>query len=124
MSRGLKVTFLIHAILGTIMSLGFLLVPDMVASLYGFTTFNPAGLARLYGAFALAVSVSSWLGARASDIQRVEIVVVMELWLTVVAALVVLYGLLFEAAPVMMWSSFAIFLIFAVLFFAFYPRGE
>jgi hypothetical protein len=71
-SKGLKYTFLVHAILGTIMALGFLFIPNKISDWYGTTSFDP-GLARLLGASVLAVSVSSWLSFGAKEVQQVRI---------------------------------------------------
>jgi hypothetical protein len=76
----------------------------------------------MYGGVLLAVSVSSWLSYRASEPQLVKITVAMEICLTIVAALTTLYTILFESAPAMMWIGVAFFVVFAVLFIAFYPR--
>ena len=123
MSKGLKYVFLVHAIIGFIVAIGYLFVPDMVATLMGFTSsINPVGLARTLGASMLATSVSSWLGYRASEPQQVRIVVVMEIWLTIVSALVALYGIFFEKEPTFMWIIVALFVIFAVLWIAYCPR--
>jgi hypothetical protein len=122
-SKGLKYTFLVHAILGTIMALGFLFIPNNIADWYGTTSFDP-GLARLLGASVLAVSVSSWLSFGAKDVLQVRITAAMEIWLTVVSALVSLYDILFGNSPAMMWLNVAVFAIFAILFIAFYPRAS
>lgn len=124
MSKGLKYTFLVHAIFGTVMALGFLFIPDMIAEWWGWSSFDPVGLARLFGASALAIGVSSWLGFGAKEVQQVRITAAMEIWLTIVSTLVALYSVFFEDAPAMMWVNVAVFAIFAILFIAFYPRAS
>jgi drug/metabolite transporter (DMT)-like permease len=121
-SKGLKYVFFAHAIVAFIFAIGFLFVPDMIADWMGFTSFSPVALARLQGASMLAIAVSSWLGYRASEPQQVRIVVIMEIWLTIVSALVALYGILFDKAPTTLWINVAIFVIFAILRIAYYPR--
>jgi hypothetical protein len=124
MSSGLKMTFLIHFIVALIFAIGFLFFPAMVLGWWGFTSTGPAVLSRIMGAYVLAISVSSWLGYRASEAQQVRIVVAMEVWLTIIGAFVSLYGIIFEGAPALMWVNVVIFAVFAVLWIAFYPRTK
>jgi hypothetical protein len=120
--KSLKYTFLVHTIAALLFALGFLFAPDTVAKLFGYTAFEPP-LPRMYGGVLLAVSLSSWLSYRASEPQLVKITAAMEVCLTIVAALVALYTILFESAPAMMWIGVVFFAVFAALFGAFYPRS-
>lgn len=62
MSRGLKFTFLVHAILSFVFGAVMYLKP----SILGVLVQDEGDMTRSYGAALLALALSSWLGYRAS----------------------------------------------------------
>jgi hypothetical protein len=118
MSKGLKYTFLVHAIVAVIIGLGLVLVAQWFLDLVNWTPSDPT-MARAYGAALLAIGVSSWLGYMATEWKQVRIVVRMENVLTIVGFLESLYSVLFADGPAFVWSNVAITGIFGILFIYF-----
>ncbi len=119
-SSGLKTTFLIHIIVGLIFGLGMLLFPMAWAAL-GVPVQEPE-MYRLVGAAILGFASSSWWAYRETSWERVKIVVQMEIFWTVLATLVILWGLLFAGLPAIEWMNAIIMAAFAVAFSYFYSR--
>lgn len=121
MSNGLKITFLIHAILSFVFGLGLYLVPVQFGAMVGWPS-SDSTMARLAGNSLLAFGISSWLAYRATNWEQIRIILITEIWLTVLGALIALYSAIFGGAPSFIWVNFAIFVIFAVLWIYFYTK--
>jgi hypothetical protein len=119
MSRGLKITFLIHAIVALVFGLVLYVQPGLWAKMVNWTPYD-ANMTRVYGAALLALAVSSWFGNRAARWEEVRILVLMEIALTVLSTAGGLWGLLFRGAPVFGWGSVLIWVVFAVAWIYFY----
>ena len=119
MSRGLKITFLIHAIVALVCGVVLYLQPGLWATLVQWTPFD-GNMTRIYGAALLALAVSSWFGYRAARWDEVRILVLMEIALTVLSTVGGLWGLLFRGAPAFGWVSVVIWVVFAVAWIYFY----
>ncbi len=72
-SNGLKITFLVHLIVGVIFGLIYLLIPEVWGNLVNWPVKEPA-LYRLVGAAILGFSTSSWLAYRETAWEKVKIV--------------------------------------------------
>jgi hypothetical protein len=121
MSSGLRTTFLIHAIIGILFGLAYLLVPEMVGGIMQWDMSDPAY--RTLGAAVLSIGFMSWLGYRASLWGEVKITVQFEIVWTVLGAAVTAWMLLTGAIPMAGWLNFAVFVVFAILFGYFYTRN-
>jgi hypothetical protein len=121
MSRGLKITFSIHAIVAIVFGIVLYLQPGLWATLVKWTPFD-ASMTRVYGAALLALAVSSWLGYRAARWEEVRILVMMEIAFTVLSTVGALWGLLFRGAPAFGWVAVVIWVAFAVAWIYFYLR--
>ena len=119
MSRGLKITFLIHAIVALVFGVVLYLQPGLWATMTKWTPFDGT-MTRIYGAALLALAVSSWFGYRAARWDEVRILVLMEIALTVLSTVGGLWGLLFRGAPAFGWVSVVIWVVFAVAWIYFY----
>jgi len=120
-SSGLKVTFLVHVIVGAIFGLVMLLVPGLW-NLLGVTVQEPA-MYRLTGAAILGFTTSSWLAYKETAWEKVKIVVQMEIVWTILATLVLLWGLIFAGLPAIEWMNAVIMGGFAAAFSFFYSRA-
>ena len=120
-SSGLKVTFLIHVIVGAIFGLALLFVPEWWMNLFGWSVADPEPN-RLVGAAILAFTASSWWAYKEAVVERVAIIVKMEIVWTILAALVFLWGLLSGVLPAAAWGNFIIMAAFAVAFIVFRPQ--
>jgi hypothetical protein len=123
MSRGLKTTFLAHAIVCLAFGIVLYLIPDTWAHLVNWVPFD-AAVTRIYAAALLAIGVSSWLGYRAARWDEVRIVVQMEIAVTVLGGIISLYSALFAGAPLFIWVSIVIFVSFAVAWIYFYRQAQ
>lgn len=121
LSSGLKTVFLIHAIVGTVVGLAYLLIPLQVNDLINWPTTDDAPL-RLIGAAILGFAVSSWLAYRETDWEHVKIVVQMEIFWTILATIVFLWGVLFANLPAFGWVDAVVMAAFAIAFAYFYSR--
>jgi hypothetical protein len=119
MSRGLKITFLIHAIVALVFGLVLYLQPGLWAKMVNWTPYD-ATMTRVYGAALLALAASSWFGYCAARWDEVRILVLMEIALTVLSTVGGLWGLLFRGAPAFGWVSVLIWVVFAVAWIYFY----
>jgi len=121
MAGGLKVLFLIHAVVSAVSGVVLYLVPGTWAAAAGWSPFDPA-TTRIYGAALLAFAVSSWLAYRAARWADVRIVVLMEIAFTVLGAAGELYNVLVDGAPALAWGPAAIFVSFAIAWVFYYRR--
>ncbi len=82
-SKVLKITFLVHFVVAVILGFLYLFLPDEFVALFSWPYSDPVAI-RLLGAAFLGLGISSALGSRESDWEKVKIVVVMEIiWLAV-----------------------------------------
>ncbi len=121
-SRGLKITFLVHLIVGAIFGLIYLLIPEVWGNLIGWPVADPMA-DRLIGAAVLGFATSSWLAYRETAWEKVKIVVQMEIVWTILGTLVILWGLIFAGVPAFGWVNAVILAGLAVAFAVFYFRG-
>jgi hypothetical protein len=97
MSRGLKITFVVHAIVAFIFGLLLYLTPTIYAGWVNWTTVEPA-TARFFGAAMLALAVSSWLGSLVTRWEEIRIIVQTEIAFTLLGVLAGLYEVLVAGA--------------------------
>jgi hypothetical protein len=124
MPYGLRITFLVHVFVAGIFGVVLLLIPETYASMTAFPV-SPGGvgLSRLIGAIFVAIATSSWLAYKETIWDRVKILVQMEIALTILGALAMVWGLLSGGFPVAYWMNAAIFVVFAIAFITFYSRN-
>ena len=122
MSNGLKITFLVHAIVSFSFGVICYLTPGMWVTMANWTPFDPT-MTQLYGAALLALSASSLLAYRASSWAEVRIVVQMEIVYTMLGALISLYAALITGAPAFIWVSVFVFVGFGVAWIVQYRRA-
>ncbi len=120
-SRGLKITFLVHFIVGLVFGLLYLLIPEVWGNLIGWPTQEPA-VYRLIGAAVLGFAAGSWLAYREAAWEKVKIVVQAEIVWTILGTLVMLWGLIFAGLPAIGWLNAVILGGFAAAFSVFYFR--
>ena len=118
---GLKTTFLVHFVAGLLFGLIYLLIPEVWGKLIGWPVLESTPW-RLLGAAMLVFAMSSWLAYKAIGWEEVKIVVQMEIAWTILATLVLLWGLIFAGLPTFAWVNTVILAAFAVAFSVFYFR--
>ena len=120
-SSGLKTLFLVHFVLGLVFGLLYLLIPGVFMGWFGVPVTDDV-VYRTAGAAVLAFTASSWYCYKAAEWDKVKIVVQAEIVWTVLATLVLLYGLLFAGQPAAEWINTIIMAGFAVAFIYYYSK--
>jgi hypothetical protein len=123
MSKALKTTFLVHAVVAALAGLLLLLIPGRTLQTLGWAPIDPI-LSRLLGAAFLALAWSSFRGWRASEWAQVAIVVELEAVFTVLGCVGLLRHLLLSRYPLIVWLDFAVLLAFAIAWLVFLLRGR
>ena len=120
--KGLEIVLLVHFILGLILGILFLFIPEKYCTIIG-VVMADHGLLRLVGAASLALGSSSFLAYRSKDWEKVKLLVQMDLiWL--VSAIVGLVWWLVESGPLVAWWVFGMFIAFLGAFIYFYILQE
>jgi hypothetical protein len=122
-TSGLKTLFLIHAVVGLIFGLGYLVIPAQVADWFGMPLTDEPYL-RLVGAAILGWTATSIVGYLAHHWDEVKIVVQGEFVWTGLAALLSLWLVLDGTWPAAGWLNFALMALFSLGFAYFYWREE
>jgi hypothetical protein len=113
MSKALKYTFLVHAIVAVILGAPLLLAPGRFLGMFGWEPVDPL-LSRLLGAVLLALAWSSWQGWRATERSKVILLLEIEAIFTVLGSAGLLRHLLIAWYPWYVWTMFAVLAAFAV----------
>jgi hypothetical protein len=118
-SQGLKMTFLVHFVIGLIFGLIDVLIPEQWGNLTNWPVQDPV-MYRLVGSAILAFAASSVLAYRETDWERVDIIVRTEIIWTALAALVFLVAVFFGDAPAIAWLYALLMAGFCAAFSVFY----
>jgi len=122
-SKLLEIVFLVHFVLGLILGIIFLFIPEIYCDLVGFPI-TDKGLFRLIGAASLALGSGSFFAYRSKDWEKIKLVVLIELVWLVFANGAMIYWLIFESGPVMGWFIEVMFICFFVVFLYSYIQEE
>ncbi len=117
-SNGLKITFLLHALIAGLVGIQHLFFPRIWTDLAGMQIFETVTW-RLLGAALIAFATSSWLSFRESEWSRVRIVVILEIVWSGLGAAVILWGILQEGLAPLEWVNVVLLLVFALIFLYF-----
>ena len=123
MSKALKITFLIHAVVSAASGLLLLVMPGRILQSLGWAPIDPI-ISRLLGAALLALAWASFRGWRAARREQVQMVLELEAAFATLACVGMLRHLLFAHWPLMVWLLFAVLLAFALCWIVFLLRKE
>jgi hypothetical protein len=123
MSKALKTTFLVHAIVVVLFGVPLLLIPGRLMTWVGWAPIDPI-TSRLMGAVSLALAWSSYRGWKAMDRTQVSVLIEMEAVYTILACVGLLRHLLFGHWPLFPWLLLVLYLVFAILWVSFLVRKE
>lgn len=123
MSKGLTITFLIHAIVSLIGGLVLLIIPGRFLLLLGWAPIDPI-LSRMFGAALLALAWSSYRGWRATQRVQVAILIELEAVFCVLVSVGILRHLLIANWPLMVWLLFALYAAWAIVWIFWWVRKE
>lgn len=119
----LRITFIIHIIIGLVFGLGFLLVPDLLYPIFEMTFVDPN--TRAFGAMILAFTIGSILALMTKEWVRVKILVEIEIVWTLVGSIVMIYHMFVPPTyGIMWWGPIAITLLLWVLFLISYLQEK
>jgi hypothetical protein len=117
-------TFLVHAIVGLVFGVAYLLFPETVADMLNINLQGGDPYVRFIGAAILGYAASSWLGYMAEEWLEVKIIVQAEIPWMLLAAVLSLWFVIDGTLTAMMWVSFIITALFFVAFAFFYWQEE
>lgn len=117
--KGLKITFLMHFILGLIMGIPFLVFPEGYADMLNFTMSEPMTY-RLLGAAIIGFSISSWFAYKKLNWESVEILVIAEIVWTALGTIITIWGIISNDFPAVAWLNAITMLGFAIAFSYFF----
>jgi hypothetical protein len=123
MSKALRTTFLVHAVVSLLSGAPLFIVPGQMLTWLGWAPIDPLA-SRVLGAALLAVAWSSLRGWLATERARVAILIEMEAVFTVLACVGLLRHLLAGGWPLVPWLALALFLAFALAWVTFLVRKE
>jgi len=119
MPNGLRTTFWVHAVVALIFGIGYLFLPTLITDTFQVQLGDPI-VPQMIGVLMVALCVSSVLAALAHEVERVDIVLKMEVVFTILATLVFIFNIFANALAAINWVAVAIFAIFAVVFGYYY----
>ena len=124
--KGLEIVFLVHFILGLILGILFLFIPETYCTLVGIAM-TDYGILRFVGAASLALGGGSFLAYRSKDWEKAKLLVQMDfIWL--ISAIVGLIWWLIESgifySTVEGWWVFGMFVAFLTAFVYYYILQE
>lgn len=123
MSRGLKITFLIHAVVSFVFGLLLLLIPGRFLLTISWAPIDPIA-SRMLGAALLALAWASFRGWQATEKLQVAILIELEAVFTVLVCVGLLRHLLVANWPLMVWLLFAVFVVWAIVWVFWLVRKE
>lgn len=123
MNKGIKIVFLIHAIVALFFGVVLTFLPTTWADVMNWQPLDTA-MTRLLGAAMFAFAVGSFLGFVSQTWEQVQIVVLMEIALTVIGLLVGLFEMIFADAPASIWFNTVLFGLFAIAWICVYLVGR
>jgi hypothetical protein len=113
MSKALKYTFLVHAIVAVILGVPLLLAPGRFLALLGWLRIDSM-ISRVLGAALLALAWSSWRGWQAKEKTQVKTLLELEAIFTVLGVVGLLRELVVYPFPPIYWLLCAVMAVFAV----------
>lgn len=118
MTRGLQLTFLVHAVVSFVIGLVIYVKPSLLGLLVG----DGGDMTRTYGAALLALALASWLASRSARWEDVQIVVILDIALATLSTVGAVWGLLFRSTEPIFWIAVVVWVLFGVAFTYFYIK--
>jgi hypothetical protein len=118
MSKALKITFAIHAVVALLIGLPLLAAPGRFLGLFHWAPIDPL-LTRLLGAALLALAWSSYCGFRTTESNLQVALIQVEVIFTVLGVLGLLRHLLVAWFPWIVWTIFCVLAAFGIVWLFF-----
>ncbi len=113
MSKALRITFLVHAVVALVLGLPLLIVPGQFLDVFIWRPIDPL-LSRLLGAALVALAWGSFRGWQATERAQVKTVLEIEAVFTVLGSIGLLRHLLIAPYPAIVWAVFILLVVFAI----------
>jgi hypothetical protein len=113
-STVLKYTFLLHFLVAMIFGVAFFLIPELFLGAVGWPV--EVSFDRTLGALFIGLAICSLLAFREESFDRVEIIVMFEIVLTLFGMIAMLWNMLTMTLPVIGWLFAGLFALFFILF--------
>ena len=113
-----KYTFLVNFLIGIFFGFSMLVIPELYSDLTGWP--QEPYMARVSGAFFVAVAIGALLAFRESEWERVEIFVYLCLVLNLLGAVGSVWSLLIMTLPVIGWAYTGLWAFLFLLYFYVY----
>ena len=121
-SRGFTSLFLIHCIISILFGLLFCFVPEAFADMFNSLGNIDMYPTRLVGVFFLVIGATDWLCFVSKRVQEVKIIVIMEIVLSILAAIVCWCVCFLTWCPCLIWFASFLFPLFSVAWIYFYVK--
>jgi hypothetical protein len=118
MSKALRITFLVHAIVALILGVPLLIIPGQFLDLFIWRPIDPL-ISRLLGAALLALAWGSFRGWQATERAQVQMLLEIEAVFTVLGSVGILRHLLIAPYPLIVWVTFFLLVVFAIAWIVF-----
>jgi hypothetical protein len=113
MSKALRITFLVHAVVALVLGLPLLILPGQFLDLFIWRPIDPL-ISRLFGAALLALAWGSFRGWQATERAQVKTLLEIEAVFTVLGSIGLLRHLLIASYPAIVWAVFILLVVFAI----------
>ena len=119
MSKTLRTTFLVHAILALVLGVPLLILPgQFLGEMLRWKPMDPL-ISRLLGAALLAFAWGSLRGWQATDRAQIRTLLEIEAVFTVLGSIGILRHLLISSYPLVVWVAFFMLVVFAIIWIVF-----
>jgi len=113
MSKALRATFLVHAVVALVLGVPLLIVPGQFLDLFIWRPIDPL-ISRLLGAALLALAWGSFRGWQATERAQVKTLLEIEAVFTVLGSIGLLRHLLIASYPLIVWVVFLLLVVFSI----------
>jgi len=113
MSKALRATFLVHAVVALVLGVPLLIVPGQFLNLFIWRPIDPL-ISRLLGAALLALAWGSFRGWQATERAQVKTLLEIEAVFTVLGSIGLLRHLLIASYPLIVWVVFLLLVVFSI----------
>jgi hypothetical protein len=123
MSKALRITFLVHAIIALVLGLALLIIPGQFLNFLNWRPNEPL-ISRLFGAALLALAWGSFRGWQSSERAQVKILIEIEAVFTVLGSIGLLRHLFIAYYPPIVWATLLLLVVFAIAWIYFLLKKE
>ena len=121
--KGLRTTFLVHAVMMSIFALIYIFFPILWGDLTGCLSNQVPQVFRMFGTAIFGLAISSFLAYSQQSWEAVKVIAQTEVILNLIFPVMVLLGLLFWDLPNIGWMYFVVMIGFGVGFNLFYFKA-